>query len=78
VKSEVKKVESIYWEVSKIISLVVVLFRYQMWTEPFNIIKALLMIVGIAVVAFGGINMLDLFVKIIFEITKYIKNFNLK
>jgi hypothetical protein len=77
-KSDLKKVESRYWRISKIISVVVVLFQYLRWTEPFNIIKALLMIIGISVVTFCGINILDSFVKIIIEIAKYIKNFKLK
>lgn len=70
---KLKKLESIYWNVSKIVGILFTLFNYHMWTESFNIIKAVLLMVGVAIGIFVGINIFDLIVGLIVDIFKYIK-----
>lgn len=70
---DLKKLEGTYWKLSKIAGVLFTLFNYPMWTEPFNIIKAVLLMVGVTIGIFVGINILDLIVGLIAGIFKYIK-----
>lgn len=70
---KLEKLEGTYWKIGKIVGVLFTLFNYQMWVEPFNIIKAILLIVGISIVTFIAINILDLIVGMIAGIVKHIK-----
>ncbi len=61
-----------YWRISKIVGVVFTLWSYTMWTEPFNIIKALGIIIGIAVLTFLAINVLDITVGLIIALCRKI------
>lgn len=70
---KLKKLEGVYWKISKIAGVLFALFNYPIWTEPFNIIKAVMLIIGVTIGIFIGINILDLIVGLIAGIIKYIK-----
>ncbi|MBU5479358.1 hypothetical protein KQI69_09085 [Eubacterium sp. MSJ-13] len=54
-----------YWVISKIVAVMLTIWNYAMWTEPFNFAKAMVMIIGGSVVTFLLINLLDMLVGII-------------
>ena len=68
-----EKLEGTYWKIAKIISVLFVIINYQLWTEPYSFIKAVLLIIGIAVGIFVAINLLDLVVGMIASILKEIR-----
>ena len=70
---KVEKLEGTYWKIAKIISVLFVIINYQLWTEPYSFIKAVLLIIGIAVGIFVAINILDLVVGMIAGILKKIR-----
>ena len=61
-----------YWRISKIVGVVFTLWNYAMWTEPFNIIKAILLICAAAVLTFLAINVLDIAVGLVIALCKKI------
>lgn len=70
-----KRVEKLirsYWNISKIIAVVLTICNYSMWTEPFNFIKAIGMLVLGAVATFVAINALDIVVGLIVTVCKKI------
>lgn len=67
-----KKIEGTYWKIAKIVSTIFLIINYPLWTEPFSFIKAVLLLVGIAIGGFISINLLDLFVGMIVGIIKII------
>lgn len=70
-----KKIENLirnYWSISKIIAVVLTICNYSMWTEPFNFIKAIAMLVISSVAMFIAINVLDMGVGVIVGICKKI------
>jgi hypothetical protein len=69
-----EKLESTYWSISKLVSVIVTLFIYGVLTDLFNTVKAVLLLIGIAVVTFIALNLLDLLVGVVLSIVKYIKN----
>ena len=69
---KLEKLEGTYWKISKIIGVLFLILKYQMWTNPYSIANALLLIIGVTVGTFVAINLLDLFVGMIFGIIKYI------
>ena len=69
---EFGKIEKSYWRISKLISILFLIVKHQLWTEPYSFIKAVLLLVGVAVGAFVVINLLDLAVGMIFGIIKHI------
>jgi len=70
---KLEKLEGTYWKIGKSVGVLFTLFNYQMWVDPFNIIKAILLIVGVTIVAFIAINSLDLIVGMLAGIVNYIK-----
>lgn len=70
---KLEKLEGTYWKIAKIISVLFVIINYQLWTEPYSFIKAVLLIIGIAVGIFVAINLLDLVVGMIAGILKGIR-----
>lgn len=70
---KLEKLEGTYWKIAKIISVLFVIVNYQLWTEPYSFIKAVLLIIGIAVGVFVAINILDLVVGMIADILKKIR-----
>ena len=70
---KLEKLEGTYWKIAKIISVLFVIVNYQLWTEPYSFIKAVLLIIGIAVGVFVAINILDLVVGMIAGILKKIR-----
>ena len=70
---KLEKLEGTYWKIAKIISVLFVIINYQLWTEPYCFIKAVLLIIGIAVGIFVAINLLDLVVGMIAGILKGIR-----
>lgn len=70
-----KKMEKLirnYWSISKIVAVVLTICNYSMWTEPFNFIKAIAMLVISSVAMFIAINVLDMGVGVIVGICKKI------
>lgn len=61
-----------YWSISKIVAVVLTICNYSMWTEPFNFIKAIAMLVIGSVATFIAINVLDMIVGVIVGIYKKI------
>ena len=70
---KLEKLEGVYWKIAKIVSVLFVIINYQLWTEPYSFIKAVLLIIGIAVGIFVAINLLDLVVGMIASILKEIR-----
>ena len=70
---KLEKLEGTYWKIAKIVSVLFVIVNYQLWTEPYSFIKAVLLIIGIAVGVFVAINILDLVVGMIASILKEIR-----
>lgn len=69
---KLKKLESTYWRISKIVGILFTLINYQMWTSPLHILKAVFIILGVSVGAFAAINIIDLCVGIVAGIVKHI------
>lgn len=69
---KLEELESAYWKISKAIGVLFIIINYQMWTSPFNIVIAVLLIIGISVVAFIAINLIDLCVGIVACVIKHI------
>ena len=70
-----KKMEKLvknYWTISKIVAVLLTIWNYAMWTEPFSFVKAIVMIVGGSVVTFLAINLLDMIVGVIVLVCKKI------
>jgi hypothetical protein len=71
---KLEKLESTYWKISKIVGVIATLFILGVITSVLSTVKAILLIVGIAVGTFVGLNLLDLLVGVVLSIAKYIKN----
>ena len=69
---ELLKIESTYWKISKMVAVLFILINYKVWTMPYSFIKAIAILIGIAIGTFVSINLLDLFVGIVVSIFKYI------
>lgn len=69
---KLEKLEGTYWKIAKIVSVLFVIINYQLWTESYSFIKAVLLLVGIAVGVLVAINLLDLIVGMIGGVFKYI------
>lgn len=70
-----KKMEKLirnYWSISKIVAVVLTICNYSMWTEPFNFIKAIVILILGSFAMFIAINVLDMVVGIIVGICKKI------
>lgn len=70
---KLEKLEGTYWKIAKIVSVLFAIINYQLWTEPYSFVKAVLLIVGIAIGVFVTINLLDLIVGMIAGILKEIR-----
>ena len=44
---KLEKLEGTYWKIGKVIGTLFTIINYQMWTSPFNIAVAILLIIGI-------------------------------
>lgn len=65
---KITKIEGTYWRIAKIIGVIFTLINYQIWVSASNVatgIKGMLLIVGVAVVVFITINLLDLIIGLI-------------
>lgn len=69
---KLEKLENTYWKIAKIVGVLFLIINYQLWTEPYSFIKAILLLVGVTVGMFVAINLLDLIVGIIAGIIKHI------
>lgn len=69
---KLKRIEGTYWKIAKIVSVFFVIINYQMWTAPYSFIKAVLLIIGVAVGIFVAINILDILVGMIVGLIKHI------
>lgn len=69
---KLEKLEGTYWKIAKIVSVLFAVINYQLWTEPYSLVKAVLLLIGVAVGVFVAINVLDLIVGIITGVFKYI------
>lgn len=69
---KLKKIESTYWKIAKIVGVLFAIINYQLWTEPYSFIRAVLLLIGVTVGMFVAINLLDLFVGMIAGIIKHI------
>ena len=67
-----EKIEKTYWKISKIVSILVLIIGYKFWTMPYSIVKAILLLIGVAVGTFIAINVLDMIVGLVTGIIKYI------
>ena len=59
---KLEKIMKNYWSISKIVGVLFTLWNYGMWTEPFNIVKAIILIISASVGTFIVINVLDIVV----------------
>ena len=66
------KLEKVYWKIGGIIAVLFTLVNYHMWTEPFNIIKAVMMILASSIEFFVAINIIDLLAGVVSGIISYI------
>lgn len=69
---KLEKLEGTYWKIGKIIGVLFTISNYQMWTSPFNIAIAILLIIGVSICAFLAINVIDLCVGIVIGTVKRI------
>lgn len=69
---KLEKLEGTYWKIGKIIGVLFTIINYQMWTNPFSIAIAVLLIIGVSVCTFIAINFIDLCVGIVIGIVKHI------
>ena len=67
------KIETTYWKISKIVSVLVLIIGYKYWTMPYSIVKAVILLIGVAVGTFVAINLLDMLIGLIKAICGYIK-----
>ena len=67
-----EKIEKTQWKISKIVSILVLIIGYKFWTMPYSIVKAILLLIGVAVGTFIAINVLDMIVGLVTGIIKYI------
>lgn len=51
-----------YWKVSKIVGVLFTLCNYEMWINPFNIIKAIFILLGMSAMVFVCINIIDILI----------------
>ena len=56
---KLEKLEGAYWKISKVIGVLFTIINYQMWTSPFNIAVAILLIIGVSACTFVAINLID-------------------
>lgn len=70
---KLKKIETTYWKISKIVSVLVLIIGYKYWTMPYSIVKAVILLIGVAVGTFVAINLLDMLIGLIKAICGYIK-----
>lgn len=71
-QNKLTKIEGTYWKIAKIVSVLVAIINYKFWTQPYSFMKAVLLIIGVAVGTFIVINVLDLIVGMITGIIKHI------
>ena len=69
---KLEKLEGIYWKIGKVIGVLFTIVNYQIWTSPFNIAVAILLIIGVSVCTFVAINLIDLCVGIVAGVVKHI------
>ncbi len=69
---KLEKLEGTYWKIGKIIGVLFTIINYQIWTSPFNIVIAILLIIGISVCTFVAINLIDLCVGIVVGVVRRI------
>lgn len=74
---KLEKLEGAYWKISKVIGVLFTIINYQMWTSPFNIAVAILLIIGVSACTFVAINLIDVCVGIVVGVVKRI-NRNIK
>lgn len=67
-----EKIEGTYWKLAKVISVLLTIINYKIWTMPYSIVKAILLLIGVAVGTFIAINVLDMIVGLVTGIIKYI------
>ncbi len=73
-----KKMEKLirnYWNISKIVAVLFTIWNYGTWTDPFNFPKAIVLIIGGAVITFLTINLLDMIVGLIRAVCKKIHRY---
>ena len=70
--NKIEKLVKNYWRIGKIVGVVFTLWNYAMWTEPFNIIKAVSIIIGVAGLTFLAVNVLDITVGLVIALCKKI------
>lgn len=71
--NKLKMIETTYWKISKIVSVMVLIVGYKYWTMPYSIVKAVILLTGVAVGTFVAINLLDMLIGLIKAICGYIK-----
>lgn len=69
---KLEKLEGTYWKLAKVISVLLTIINYKIWTMPYSIVKAILLLIGVAVGTFIAINVLDMIVGLVTGIIKYI------
>lgn len=69
---KLEKLEGTYWKIGKIIGVLFTIINYQIWTSPFNIVIAILLIIGISVCTIVAINLIDLCVGIVVGVVRRI------
>ena len=69
---KLEKLEGTYWKSSKVIGVLFTIINYQMWTSPFNIAVAILLIIGVSACTFVAINLIDVCVGIVIGAVKRI------
>lgn len=69
---KLEKLEGTYWKLAKVISVLLTIINYKIWTMPYSIVKATLLLIGVAVGTFIAINVLDMIVGLVTGIIKYI------
>lgn len=69
---KLEKLEGAYWKISKVIGVLFTIINYQMWTSPFNIAVAILLIIGVSACTFVAINLIDLCVGIVVGVVRRI------
>lgn len=69
---KLEKLEGTYWKIGKFIGVLFTIINYQMWTDPFNIAIAILLIMGVTICVFIAINLIDLCVGIVISSIKCI------
>ena len=70
---KLKRLEKTYWKIGEFVGIMVLITNYQLWTMPYSFINAVLLMVGVSVITFIAINLLDMIVGLITSIIKYIK-----